>query len=1025
MRLKMSFLAGQSAWFRGRQSSAKTLLVTDIPPCVNYAGGIFTKQMLECIDFAIDDVFVLLNKSVTPEIPEELRNRLKIRIESKPIEQYSPGANPLHTTEGIYQQEISNLGEIENHILPALQDFASRAECSSFWLLLEGQSMIRLAYALMNSTQFPIHVQVMDPPASWLRAHCVDPESTREVLKKFHFVMSNARSCAAASWTMAERYQAQYSIPSIPVVPSLPKALVKGPSPMRPDGPLRIGFAGQIYARREWDTFLDALERLDWRIDGRAMKIHAFAQSEIEMRPEVRAHVHFESWRDVPELVAALAECDLFYCPYSFDASWREDAELCFPSKLVVYLASGRPVFYHGPPYASPARFLSQWEAGFLCHSQDAAGVAATLTKVLTHRDEYHRIAHNGTDAFYGCLTHKKLARSLHEFLFADGRVRAMRTRQGMTRTARIRQRAKQILASLLAGPNRLGQKSAFATIWLGVAIDSFAKKWRRRIRGAARRVFMLLPVPLHQSLAKYAHGVPPAEASAEPANTGWKTKMRQRLKRVLTRVPAVQVYLAEKQILQEAAEERDQIQVVLQQKQNLLEITAAERDALIDERAQLHAEVEAQREALTAARERLRAEEKLLRIGRDGAVAERDALAVERARLNAEIERQRVAFEGLVAERDALAVERIRLEAEVERQVTAAQVFASERDALLAGQQELLGRIEIMQVERTQLFANTAQLKMEFEKVANQSQQERAQYHDAMLGKLVTVQSQFNTFQRSLLRLGDIPSGAIANQLSRDLYLDLLEESLIGTIIKDESIAPWHQGYDQARRELGRDWPKFAFTMIGKARMRNLRELTETVLNDGVPGDLLEAGVWRGGACIYMRGILMAQGIIDRAVWVADSFAGLPLPNAEQYPADKDDTHHTMTALAVSLEEVRDNFARFGLLDEQVRFLKGWFKDTLPQAPVKRLALLRLDGDMYESTIQTLDGMYWKLSPRGVVIIDDYFLPACRKAVDDFRNRHRIMAKIEMVDGAAVYWRKQPSEKVVVKTATKRKERV
>jgi O-methyltransferase len=212
---------------------------------------------------------------------------------------------------------------------------------------------------------------------------------------------------------------------------------------------------------------------------------------------------------------------------------------------------------------------------------------------------------------------------------------------------------------------------------------------------------------------------------------------------------------------------------------------------------------------------------------------------------------------------------------------------------------------------------------------------------------------------------------------------------------------------------------------MIGKARMRNIREVTETILSEGVPGDLLEAGVWRGGACIYMRGILKARGITNRTVWVADSFAGLPPPNAEEYPADKDDPHHSFSALAISLEEVRDNFSKFGLLDEQVQFLQGWFKDTLAEAPIKRLALLRLDGDMYESTIQTLDAMYWRLSPKGFVIVDDYILPNCKKAVDDFRNRHRITAKLEMIDGAAVYWRRQPNEKMMMKRTIKRRERV
>ena len=124
-------------------------------------------------------------------------------------------------------------------------------------------------------------------------------------------------------------------------------------------------------------------------------------------------------------------------------------------------------------------------------------------------------------------------------------------------------------------------------------------------------------------------------------------------------------------------------------------------------------------------------------------------------------------------------------------------------------------------------------------------------------------------------------------------------------------------------------------------------------------------------------------------------------------YPADAGDQHATYDALRVSSEEVQANFRRYGLLDRQVRFLKGWFAETLPTAPVTQLAILRLDGDMYASIIQTLDALYDKVSPGGYVIVGDYILAGCHQAVDDFRNRHGIRDELKDVDGAAVFWRK------------------
>lgn len=213
---------------------------------------------------------------------------------------------------------------------------------------------------------------------------------------------------------------------------------------------------------------------------------------------------------------------------------------------------------------------------------------------------------------------------------------------------------------------------------------------------------------------------------------------------------------------------------------------------------------------------------------------------------------------------------------------------------------------------------------------------------------------------------------------------------------------------FDPAARREGRDWPPTAETMVGLARLENVRACVDRVIADDVPGDLMETGVWRGGAAIMMRAVLAARGVADRRVWCADSFTGLPPPDEGRFPQDKDDRHHTRPQLAVSLAEVRSNFASYGLLDDRVQFLEGWFEDTLPTAPVERLAVLRLDGDMYGSTITALDALYSTLSPGGYLIVDDYgAIPSCRAAVEDFREREHIGDPIEKVDWTGVFWRK------------------
>jgi hypothetical protein len=234
---------------------------------------------------------------------------------------------------------------------------------------------------------------------------------------------------------------------------------------------------------------------------------------------------------------------------------------------------------------------------------------------------------------------------------------------------------------------------------------------------------------------------------------------------------------------------------------------------------------------------------------------------------------------------------------------------------------------------------------------------------------------------------------------MTADLYLDLLKRTLTGMVYEDPPIAvPWlpHTDYQQADRERGIDWPQHAPCMIG-SRLTNVQECVERVLNEQIPGDLAEAGVWRGGTCIFMRALLKVHGVTDRCVWAIDSFAGLP-PGAN-WPEEH--------RLAVPMAEVQHNFRLYGLLDEQVRFLPGWFRDSLPGGAPGPFAVIRLDGDLYESQMDALTYLYPRLSPGGFVIIDDPQLAGCAQAIADYRAKHDIREPVLDVNGFTVFWRK------------------
>lgn len=257
-----------------------------------------------------------------------------------------------------------------------------------------------------------------------------------------------------------------------------------------------------------------------------------------------------------------------------------------------------------------------------------------------------------------------------------------------------------------------------------------------------------------------------------------------------------------------------------------------------------------------------------------------------------------------------------------------------------------------------------------------------------------------------------------------RQRYLDLLEKAILHTLYRPIDIAPWppemELGITQFlesdlgrsivsadpldRREKGLDYPEYALSLGGAARLANARRCVETVLEERIPGDVIETGVWRGGISILMRGVLEAWGA-DRTMVVADSFEGLPTPDPT-IVADRAFTDDDAGRFQVDEDEVRANFANFGF-DDKVEFVRGWFSDTLPTLADRTWSVIRMDGDLYESTMDALTNLYPSLSPGGFVIIDDWILPPCRAAVEEYRAQHQIDDPIEQIDFASSFWRR------------------
>lgn len=252
-----------------------------------------------------------------------------------------------------------------------------------------------------------------------------------------------------------------------------------------------------------------------------------------------------------------------------------------------------------------------------------------------------------------------------------------------------------------------------------------------------------------------------------------------------------------------------------------------------------------------------------------------------------------------------------------------------------------------------------------------------------------------------------------------RAAYLDLLKLSLCDlagagtTSVIWNSVDPVHsrelKGEELKRRVVGQDWPLHGLSMVGLTRLDDLQRCVESIVADDVPGDMIEAGSWRGGATILIRATLNSLGEDARRVWVADSFQGFPTLDQESYPENpKLSPLSDIDFLSIPLDEVKANFARFGC-EEGVEFVPGFFEDTLPTLPKRKWSLVRLDGDTYEATWLALEALYPSLSPGGYLVVDDYsFIEACQRAVDDFRESRGITEPIEEIDWNSIRWRRE-----------------
>jgi glycosyltransferase involved in cell wall biosynthesis len=395
----------------------KVLLLTDMPPCTNYTAGLVLDELCSFLPEGSLGCFTAINIAHNPEIPERW-SRMPHMMQTRPQDAW--GTTTSQRLHAMYAETFRGRARLRSLTESAI-GFGKDFGADLLWCILEGQTLIRMALPVAKGLNVPLLTQVWDPPGWWLRGHMVGRRTSRQVLGHYEKALRSSAAVAAASWAMAEQYGRDYGVRAVPVVPGLDARLAQPPADSPRDSrEFIIGIAGQLYASAELDCLVAALDSVDWMIAGREVRIRLLGRS-VNVNVNKEVHIEFLGWHSQADTIRLLAEADILYCPYWFDPAFETEARLCFPSKLISYLAAGRPVFFHGPSYASPGRFLEEHEAAAFCHSLDPSRVLDTLRLLVSDKDQYARLALNGRRAFEEHLTLTASKKSFFEFLGQEG----------------------------------------------------------------------------------------------------------------------------------------------------------------------------------------------------------------------------------------------------------------------------------------------------------------------------------------------------------------------------------------------------------------------------------------------------------------------------------------------------------------------------------------------------------------------------------------------------------------------------
>ncbi len=394
----------------------KILLLTDIPPCENYTAGLVLHPLVKFLPLGQVVICSVAHPSLEFKIPKELKKipRLKLFKSIETARIYKEGKIGGLIS---YSVELFNAAKVKYLLLPKIIRFAKEQQVDAIWAVLQGQTIIRLTRPLAKKLSVPLFTQVWDSFEWWLRANKIDEFTQKRFLKEFDEVIKHSTCCATASWAMSESYKTKYNTPTIPVIAGLLKELacIPAASPHNRNEFI-ISMAGQFYAQAEWLSLINALNSVSWFIAGKNIKIRVIG-GDFQVSAQLPANFEYLGWCSQEKTINLLADSDLLYMPYWFSEEFYKESSTSFPSKLVTYFASGRPVFCHAPDYSSPSKYIAENNAGYLCNSLATDKIIYELERAIADEDSYKQFAKNGSKCFLRDFTLEHMKETFLKFL--------------------------------------------------------------------------------------------------------------------------------------------------------------------------------------------------------------------------------------------------------------------------------------------------------------------------------------------------------------------------------------------------------------------------------------------------------------------------------------------------------------------------------------------------------------------------------------------------------------------------------